>query len=235
MAGTASAGATTADSGGEGGVKEQAQDKAQEVREKAGEQVRNVSGQARDRVRGQVDERSTQVGQQVSTQASDLRTVADQLREQGKDQPAKLVEQVADRAERAGSWLTESDADRILGDVEDFARSKPWAVAAAGLAIGFAASRVLKASSSQRYEQRTQERFGVDRQLPPTGGTTASRPSVPPVDEPLAPRSVPPVDEPLAPRSVPPVDEPLAPRTTPVPESSPVNADPVRPPSGGGL
>jgi gas vesicle protein len=152
MAGTASAGATTADSGGDGGVKEQAQEKAQEVREKAGEQVRNASGQARDRVRSQVDERSTQVGRQVSTQAGDLRTVADQLREQGKDSPARMVEQVADHAERAGSWLTESDADRILGDVEDFARSKPWAVAAGGLALGFAASRFLKASSSRRYE-----------------------------------------------------------------------------------
>jgi gas vesicle protein len=170
MAGTASAGATTADSGGDGGVKEQAQEKAQEVREKAGEQVRNASGQARDRVRSQVDERSTQVGQQVSTQAGDLRTVADQLREQGKDSPARMVEQVADHAERAGSWLTESDADRILGDVEDFARSNPLAVAAGGLALGFAASRVLKASSSRRYEQR-----GTAGELPRAGQTTAGR------------------------------------------------------------
>jgi hypothetical protein len=169
MAGTASAGATTATGGG-GGVKEQAQEKAQEAREKAGEQVRNASGQARDRVRSQVDERSTQMGQQVTTQAGDLRTVADQLREQGKDSPARMVEQVADRAERAGSWLTESDADRILGDVEDFARSKPWAVAAGAMALGFAASRVLKASSSRRYEQR-----GTAGQLPRAGGTTAGR------------------------------------------------------------
>jgi hypothetical protein len=177
MAGTASAGATTADSGADGGVKEQAQEKAQEVRDKAGEQVRNATGQARDRVRGQVDERSTQVGEQVSTQAGDLRTVADQLREQGKDTPARMVEQVADRAERAGSWLTESDADRILGDVEDFARKNPWAVAAGGLALGFAASRVLKASSSQRYEQR-----GTAGQLPRAGGTTPGRPVTAPAD-----------------------------------------------------
>jgi hypothetical protein len=177
MAGTASAGATTADSGGEGGVKEQAQDKAQEVREKAGEQVRNATGQARDRVRDQVDERSTQMGRQVTTQAGDLRSVAGQLREQGKDAPARMVEQVADRAERAGSWLTESDADRILGDVEDFARSNPWAVAAGGLALGFAASRVLKASSSRRYEQR-----GTAGELPRAGGTTARRPGTVPAD-----------------------------------------------------
>ena len=77
------------------------------------------------------------------------------LREQGKDQPAKLADQAADRAERLGSYLEESDADRILGDVEDFGRRQPWAVIAGGIAVGLVASRFLKASSSRRYEQRT--------------------------------------------------------------------------------
>jgi hypothetical protein len=180
MAGTTRAGASSASSGGDGGVKEQAQQKAQEVREQAGEQVRQAGGQARSRMRDQVDQRSTQVGDQVNTQAGDLRTVAGQLREQGKEGPAKMVDQVADRAERAGSWLTEADADRILGDVEDFARSNPWAVAAGGLALGFAASRMLKASSSRRYEERS-----TARGLPRAGQTTAGAPVQRPTD-PLA-------------------------------------------------
>ena len=99
-------------------------------------------------------QRSTQAGEQVHQHASDLRDVAQQLREQGKDGPAQVADQVAERAERAGSWMKDSDADRILADVEDFARSNPWAVAAGGLALGFVASRLLKASSSRRYEQR---------------------------------------------------------------------------------
>src|SRR3954447_4635944 len=155
MAGTANAGASTASNGGDGGVKEQAQQKAQDVREPAGEQGRQATGQARDRARDQGDQRPTQAGEQVHQHASDLRDVAQQLREQGKDGPAKIADQVADRAERAGSWMKDSDADRILSDVEDFARSNPWAVAAGGLALGFAASRLLKASSRQRYEQRS--------------------------------------------------------------------------------
>src|SRR3954465_2470405 len=133
MAGTANAGASTAANGGDGGVKEQAQEKAQEVREQAGQQVRKATGQARDRAREQVDQRLTQAGEQVHQHASDLRDVAQQLREQGKKGPAKIADQVAERAERAGSWMKESDADRILSDVEDFARSNPWAVAAGGL------------------------------------------------------------------------------------------------------
>jgi hypothetical protein len=212
MAGTANAGASTAANGGDGGVKEQAQEKAQEVREQAGEQVRKATGQARDRARDQVDQRSTQAGEQVHQHASDLRDVAHQLREQGKDGPAKIADQVAERAERAGSWMKDSDADRILSDVEDFARSNPWAVAAAGLAVGFAASRVLKASSSQRYEQRGTRTAG---QLPPAGGTTSARPAgTTGLTDPLAtPSPAPPapaaVDDPLGRPATPVVDDPL--------------------------
>ena len=51
-----------------------------------------------------------------------------------------------------GDYLKGASGDRILRDVEDFARRQPMLVAAAGLALGFAASRFLKASSSRRYE-----------------------------------------------------------------------------------
>jgi hypothetical protein len=130
----------------------QAKDKAQEVAGQAQEKAQQAAGQAKDRVREQVDQRSTQAGEQVTGTANDLRAVADTLREQGKDQPAKLAQQAADRTERLGSYLTESSSDRILSDVEDFARKQPWAVVAGGIALGFAASRFLKASSSERYQ-----------------------------------------------------------------------------------
>jgi hypothetical protein len=166
MAGTAHADPGTGTPTGDGGVKEQAQEKAQEIREQAGEQARQAAGQARDRVREQIDERSTHAGQRVSEQAGDLRTVADQLRDQGKDGPARIAEQVAERTERVGSWMTESDADRILSDVEDFARRMPWAVAGGGLVLGFVASRLLKASSRTRYEQGSTGRVPAGRRLP---------------------------------------------------------------------
>src|SRR4051795_373114 len=133
----------------------QATERAQEVAGQAKDKAQEAAGQAKGRVREQVDQRSTEAGQQVSSTASDLRSVGEQLREQGKETPAKLAEQAAERTERLGSYLTESDADRILSDVEEYARKQPWAVVAGGLVLGFAASRFLKASSSQRYQQRT--------------------------------------------------------------------------------
>ena len=141
---------------------DQAKDKAQaaagQAKEKAGSQLRS-----------QVDQRSTDAGHRVGGIASDVRAVGDSLREQGKDQQAKLAEQAADRAERLGSYLKESDADRILGDVEDFGRRQPWAVIAGGVALGLVASRFLKASSVERYEQRasTQPREPVAPAAPP--------------------------------------------------------------------
>jgi hypothetical protein len=122
--------------------------------EQAKEKAREASGQAQDKLREQVDQRSTQAGERVASVASDARSVGEQLRRQGRDQPARLADQAADRAERLGSYLQESDADRILRDVEDFGRRQPWAVAAAGVALGFAASRFLKASSQRRYASR---------------------------------------------------------------------------------
>ena len=134
-------GTTTAN--GPNSTTEQAKDKAQQVK-----------GQAKSRVSEQVDQRSTHAGEQVSSMAHDARSVADELRNRGREQPAKLAEQAAQRAESLGDYLQRSDGDTILRDVEDFGRRQPWALIAGGLALGFAASRFLKASSSRRYEQR---------------------------------------------------------------------------------
>ena len=117
----------------------------------AQDKAREVAGEAKGRLKEQVDQRSTEAGQQITTVATDVRSVADELRSQGKDTPARYAEQAAEKVQSAGQWLESADGDQILHDVEDFARRNPWAVAAGGLVLGLAASRFLKASSSQRY------------------------------------------------------------------------------------
>jgi hypothetical protein len=148
---------------------------ADQAREKAQE----VGSQARDRVREQVDQRSTQAGEQAGSTAQALRQASDRLRQDGNEPVAKGMERVADRVESAGSWLRDSDGDAILRDVEDFGRRNPLAVVAGGLALGFAASRLLKASSRSRYET------GVTRRAPQPPPPPARVVDVPSVSEPV--------------------------------------------------
>jgi gas vesicle protein len=176
-------GSTTANGPRTGGDAQGASSTTEQAKEKVQETAQQAAGQARGRLREQVDQRSTQAGEQVSSTADDVRTVAQTLREQGKDQPAKVAEQAAQRAERLGTYLKQADGDTILRDVEDFGRRQPWAVMFGGLAAGFLASRFLKASSSRRYEsgyQATGRPYGGD-------GGYAGRAVVPPAT------SVPPV------------------------------------------
>ncbi len=132
-----------------GGAVEQGKQAAQE-------QAGKLSDRAQSMAREQVDQRSTQAGEQVSTVATDVRSVGESLREDGKEGPAKIADQVADRAERAGSYLSESDGQTILNDIEELGRRQPWLALAGGVVLGIASARLLKASSAQRYSSRTQ-------------------------------------------------------------------------------
>jgi hypothetical protein len=170
----------TINSEGGNGAAEAAQDKAKEVASQAQDKAREAAGEARGRVRDQVDQRSTQLGEQVGSGASDARSVAEQLRNQGQQTPARYLEQAADRAERFGGYLRDSDGDRLLNDVEDFARRNTWAVALGGIALGFAASRLLKASSSDRYRSSQ-----LSAPLAPPNGGPAPAPATPATTGPM--------------------------------------------------
>jgi hypothetical protein len=138
-----------------GGIGTEAQAKAGEMAEQAQEKAQQAASRVQDKVRRQIDERSGQVAAQVNDQASDLRSIGETLRQQGKDGPAEATEKLAHYAEQVGGYLERKDSHALLADAEDFGRRQPWLLAAGGLALGFAASRFLKASSSQRYERRT--------------------------------------------------------------------------------
>lgn len=166
-------GATVEDTG-------QAQEKAKEVAGQAQERVQGAAHQAKGRLREQVDQRSTQAGEQINSMAEDVRSVAEELRTQGKDTPARYAEQAAEKVQGAGQWLQEADGDRILRDVESFARRNPWAVAAGGLVLGLAASRMLKASSGERYRSSlsngggsTGQTRSLEAERMPSGASTS--------------------------------------------------------------
>ena len=140
--------AETSTDGSDGGIVEQGKEQVQEKAGQLGSRVQETAQQ-------QVDERSTMAGERVQTLSSDLRSVGERLREDGNDGPAKVADQVAERAEQLGGYLTESDGQKLLSDVEDAVRRQPWLALAGGIALGVAAARLLKASSSDRYQTRS--------------------------------------------------------------------------------
>ncbi len=150
------------------------QQKAQEVAGQAQEKAQEAASQAKGKLREQLDQRSSQAAEQINEQASDLRTVGESLRQQGKDGPARAADRLAGYGEKVGGYLRDKDSDTLLSDAEDFGRRRPWAVAAGGLLLGFAASRFLKASSSKRYSTR----YG-SQSRPTDGVSQASRAASP--------------------------------------------------------
>jgi ElaB/YqjD/DUF883 family membrane-anchored ribosome-binding protein len=155
------------------GVQERAQETARQATSQVQEKAQQATSQARGKLREQVDQRSTQAGEQVQPMAGALRKTSQQLREEGNEQPAKAADFVAERMERLASYLNETDSDRLLNDVEQFGRRRPWALAAGGAVVGFLASRFLKASSSRRYEESQDgswtapPRPGIETTTPP--------------------------------------------------------------------
>jgi hypothetical protein len=140
---------------GDSGAKE----KAQEVAGQAKEQAQQVAGQAkqhagaaaeeaRQRAATQLDERSTQLGEQVDSQAQSIDGIAEELRRQGKDGPARIAEQASEKVHDVAQRLQQADGDSIISTVTEVARENPAAAAGAGAAAGFVAGRVIKAATS---------------------------------------------------------------------------------------
>ena len=148
--------ATEQTSGRPGGAVAEVKDKGEEFVSSAQEQVsakaHELGGEASSQVREQLDQRSTQAGEQLQSIGKTLQSGANQLRSEGRDVPARVVEEVARRADDVGGYLQSAEADRILGDIEGFARRRPWLTAGVGALAGFLASRFVKASGSRRYE-----------------------------------------------------------------------------------
>jgi vacuolar-type H+-ATPase subunit E/Vma4 len=123
-------------------AKEQARDVAGEAKE----QAKAAAQQAKERAVAQLGERSTQAGRQIGAQAEAIDGVADELRKQGKDGPARLAEQASEKVKGVASHLEQADGESLMQTAADVARENPAAAAAAAAAAGFVAGRVITAA-----------------------------------------------------------------------------------------
>lgn len=108
--------------------------------------------QATSFVRRQVESWTTQLGVRIGSVASDMHNVAGELRQNpALGIAAGAVDQGAEMVERFGRYVQETDAQRLLRDMDTLARRQPLAVASGAMIAGFAAARLLKTSSARRY------------------------------------------------------------------------------------
>jgi hypothetical protein len=131
---------------------ERSQSATAQVKERVQDVAEQAKGQTRDQLRTQINTRSSQAGEQVISTAGAMRKTSGQLRTEGKEGIAKVVDGVAGGGERLGNYLTRADGDQILRDIEDIARKQPWLFVGGSAVFGFLASRFMKASSRNRYE-----------------------------------------------------------------------------------
>jgi hypothetical protein len=146
-------GAASSSPPGSSDAKQNTQDKVQDVAGQVQDKAREAAGKTQASLQQQIDQRAKQAGEQVTGTAHDLRSVGEELRKQGKDAPARIADRAAEQTEKVGSYLSGTNPDQMLHDVEDFGRKRPWAMLAGGLALGTVAARFLKASSRSRYRQ----------------------------------------------------------------------------------
>ena len=125
-----------------------------EAKQNVSDKAHTVQNQVGEQVKGQVGQRASQAGEQVGAVSTALHSTSEQLRNEGQDGPARIVEQAAAKGDQLSSYLAKTDPNEILADVESFCREQPWVVIAGGIALGFLGARFLKSSSSRRYESR---------------------------------------------------------------------------------
>lgn len=113
--------------------------------------VDQVKTRARGLIMEQIDRRTTDAGTMLESHVSNLRSMSDTMRGQGLDATANIVEYAAERLGMVSTYLTQTDGDRIVHDVESVAREHAMVTGAIGFLVGLTAARVLKASASDRY------------------------------------------------------------------------------------
>ena len=147
-----------------GTVAAEAREAGKEVAAEAREAGKQVAAEARDagqqvaedarRAAGeQIDKRSTLAGEKVGIAATDTRDIADHLRSKGREGPAKVADDAAQRMDRFAEYLRDADSERILSDIRRLGRTQPAALVAGAAVVGIIVGRVVKASEPKDTTQ----------------------------------------------------------------------------------
>lgn len=120
-----------------------------DVRGSAESTVATIADQAQQTAEAHVSTQKDQAAGALHSVAEAVRRSGDQLRDE-QPQLASLATQAAERVDKASDYIRQHDVRDFVRTAEDFARREPLIFLGGAFAIGFLASRFLKASSPSR-------------------------------------------------------------------------------------
>lgn len=120
-----------------------------EAMDEARDAGHELTDRTRERVLDELGRGSSAAGARVHAAAGDVRDMAAHLHDRRRDAPARLADEIADRLDRAGAYLTDAEADRMVRDARDFARRRPAVVLAGAAVAGLVLGRVARVALGQ--------------------------------------------------------------------------------------
>lgn len=109
----------------------------------------HFAGEVKEHASGLVNEQKNAAASGLTSLASAVRRMGDDLRHQGHSEPvpqfaAEFGETVASRIEDAANYLHAHNLEDVVQEVETFARRKPTYFFAGAVALGFLGARILR-------------------------------------------------------------------------------------------
>jgi len=150
-------------------------DTATAVGSEALSDAKSLSATAIDRVHTELDTRKSDAAAQVKSVSSAIGATADQLDPAAPQWLRAALEQGAKQVQTFAASIEQQDSRQLAASVGDFARRSPVTFLAACAAIGFGASRILKAGTTAATQSAYEPSFETD------GRDQLSTYSVPPV------------------------------------------------------
>jgi hypothetical protein len=137
-------------------IKDQTQQKASELKERVQQKAAELKDQAAHQAASRVDTQRETAAQGIGSIAQALRQTSRQMSDQDQLGMTSYIDQAADQVERLSSYLQSNDINRLVGDVERFARRQPAVFLGGMFLAGLLGARFLKSSSPNqgyRYGQ----------------------------------------------------------------------------------
>jgi hypothetical protein len=121
---------------------------ASEAVDQVKEGATQLADRARDSARPLLDEQKGRLVDNLGSVAYAMQESGQRLREQHHETAAKFTDQAAQRIDRVSGYLEGKDFNRLVADVEGFARREPMLFAGAAFAVGIIGARFLKSSAT---------------------------------------------------------------------------------------